>query len=174
MAEKVTKKWNSNTAKTGYNWLVMTLKWNSKCCLGGPYTLILNTTFATNNATDKECTALTLPMLRLLPSKGQGGKSFWKPCNSCHDGIHWIALTKYSQTSTHVPGFQSFFRFLHLIHKINHNVHQGLSQDLESGCLKLAVVKFWGVHIFKEDLQFTQISTINMYKFIKIMHDILM
>ena len=26
---------------------------------------------------------------------------------------------------------------------------QGLSQDLETGCLKLAVVKFWGVQIFK-------------------------
>ena len=26
---------------------------------------------------------------------------------------------------------------------------QGLSQDLERGCLKLAIVKFWGVHIFK-------------------------
>ena len=29
--------------------------------------------------------------------------------------------------------------------------HQCLSQDLETGCLKLAVVKFWGVHIFKGD-----------------------
>ena len=28
---------------------------------------------------------------------------------------------------------------------------QCLSQDLETGCLKLAVVKFWGVQIFKED-----------------------
>ena len=26
---------------------------------------------------------------------------------------------------------------------------QDLSQDLESGCLKLAIVKFWGVQIFK-------------------------
>ena len=26
-----------------------------------------------------------------------------------------------------------------------------LSQDLETGCLKLAVVKFWGVQIFKGD-----------------------
>ena len=25
-------------------------------------------------------------------------------------GIHWIALAEYSQMSTHVPGFQSFFR----------------------------------------------------------------
>ena len=28
---------------------------------------------------------------------------------------------------------------------------QCLSQDLETGCLKLAVVKFWGVQIFKGD-----------------------
>ena len=28
---------------------------------------------------------------------------------------------------------------------------QCLSQDLETGCLKLAVVKFLGVHIFKGD-----------------------
>ena len=28
---------------------------------------------------------------------------------------------------------------------------QGLSQDLETGCLKLAVVKFLGVQIFKGD-----------------------
>ena len=25
----------------------------------------------------------------------------------------------------------------------------GLSQDLETGCTKLAIVKFWGVQIFK-------------------------
>ena len=31
----------------------------------------------------------------------------------------------------------------------NEQVEQGLSQDLETGCLKLAVVKFWGVQIFK-------------------------
>ena len=31
------------------------------------------------------------------------------------------------------------------------HVGQCLSQDLETGCLKLAVVKFWGVQIFKGD-----------------------
>ena len=30
-------------------------------------------------------------------------------------------------------------------------VHQGLSQDSETGCLKLAIVKFMGVQIFKVD-----------------------
>ena len=31
----------------------------------------------------------------------------------CHVGIHCIALTKYSEMSTHVPAFQSFSAFLH-------------------------------------------------------------
>ena len=38
--------------------------------------------------------------------------------------------------------------------KIQLNIYlsmQCLSQDLETGCLKLAVVKFLGVQIFKED-----------------------
>ena len=34
---------------------------------------------------------------------------------------------------------------------IGTGTHQGLSQDLETGCLKLPIVKFLGVQIFKED-----------------------
>ena len=45
---------------------------------------------------------------------------------------------------------------------------QCLSQDLETGCLKLAVAKLLGVQIFKG-----HITTINMYKFIKIRHVII-
>ena len=30
-----------------------------------------------------------------------------------------------------------------------HYRHQGLSQDFETGCLKLAIVKFWGVQTFR-------------------------
>ena len=55
---------------------------------------------------------LTLPIQRLLSSKALGRKYFWKPSKPCHVGIHWIALAEYSQMSTHVPGFQSFFRFI--------------------------------------------------------------
>ena len=55
---------------------------------------------------------LTLPMLRLLSSKSQGHRDFWKPCKLCRGAIHWIALTEYFQMSTHSPGFPSFFRFL--------------------------------------------------------------
>ena len=50
--------------------------------------------------------------------------------------------------------------------------YQGLSQDLETGCLNLAIVKFWASK-FLRGIQYTQISTINMYRFIKIRHDIL-
>ena len=38
---------------------------------------------------------------------------FFKPSKPCHIGIRWIALDEYSQMSTHMPGFQSFFRFLY-------------------------------------------------------------
>ena len=54
------------------------------------------------------------------------------------------------------------------------HIGQCLSQDLETGCLQLAVVKFWGVQIFKGNHNILMnISTINMYKFIKIRHDII-
>ena len=56
---------------------------------------------------------LTLPMLRVLSSKAQGCKDFWKTSKPCHVGIHLKALAEYSHMSTHVPGFQSFFIILH-------------------------------------------------------------
>ena len=59
----------------------------------------------------KDMQALTLSMLRILLSKGQECKYFWKSSKPYHIGIHWIALAEYSQMSTHLPGFQSFFRF---------------------------------------------------------------
>ena len=54
---------------------------------------------------------LTLSMLKLVSSKGQGGKYFWKPSTPCHVGIHWKAVTEHSQMSTNLPGFQSFSSF---------------------------------------------------------------
>ena len=36
---------------------------------------------------------------------------FLKPSKPFHVGIHWNALAECSQMSTHIPGFQSFFRF---------------------------------------------------------------
>ena len=47
-------------------------------------------------------------------SKHKNEKIFEKPSKPCHVGIHLIAFAEYSQMSTCVPGFQSFFRFLHL------------------------------------------------------------
>ena len=38
-------------------------------------------------------------------------KIFDKPSKPCHVGIHWIALTEYSQMSTHLPEFRPFFSF---------------------------------------------------------------
>ena len=53
-------------------------------------------------------------MLRLLSSKVQGRKDVWKTSKLCHNnGTHFIALAEHSQMSTHLPGFQSFFLFLH-------------------------------------------------------------
>ena len=48
----------------------------------------------------------TLPMLRLLSSKAQGRKEFWKPSKPSHIGIHWKEIPEFSQMSTHVPGIQ--------------------------------------------------------------------
>ena len=55
----------------------------------------------------------TLPMLRLLSSNAQERKIFRKPSKSCHVGTHLKALAEYSQMSTHLSRFQSFFGFLH-------------------------------------------------------------
>ena len=54
---------------------------------------------------------VTLPMLRLLSSKAQECKDYRKLSKPCLVGIHQKVLTDYSQMSTHVPGFQSFFSF---------------------------------------------------------------
>ena len=59
-------------------------------------------------------TSLTLPMLRLLSSKAQERKDFFKSSKPCHVGIHWKALAEYSSMGTHVPRFESFYKvFLH-------------------------------------------------------------
>ena len=63
--------------------------------------------------TPVSCFDLNPFMLRLLLSEAQGCKNLWKPSKPYHVGIHWIALIECSQMSTHLLGFQSFFRFLH-------------------------------------------------------------
>ena len=66
-------------------------------------------------------------MLRLLSSNAQEHKDFWKTSEPCHTGIHWIALSEYSQMSTHLPGFQSLFSFFasFCIGQISHQQHKG-------------------------------------------------
>ena len=44
-----------------------------------------------------------------------------------------------------------FDAFIHVYGRNLEYIVQCLSQDLETGCLKLAVVKFLGVQIFKGD-----------------------
>ena len=54
-------------------------------------------------------------MLRLLSTEAQGRKDFKKSSKPCHVGIHWIALTEYSQLSTHMTGFSHFYLFPHFV-----------------------------------------------------------
>ena len=65
--------------------------------------------YSRSTGTARIQTQLTLPMLRLLQSKAQRCKEFWKPSEPCH------ALTDYSQMSTHMPEVQSFFSFFCII-----------------------------------------------------------
>ena len=57
----------------------------------------------------------------------QERKNLWKPTKPCHVGIHWIALTEYSQMSIHSPRFRGFFRIsaLFCIGKISQQQHKG-------------------------------------------------
>ena len=67
-------------------------------------------------------------MLSLLLSRTLERKDFRKPSKPCHVGVHWIALIEYFQMSTHLPGFQSFFRVFasFCIGQISHQQHKGL------------------------------------------------
>ena len=47
--------------------------------------------------------------------QAQGCKDFLNTSKPCCVGIHRIALAEYSQMSIHIPGFQSFFKFLFCI-----------------------------------------------------------
>ena len=83
-------------------------------------------------------------MLRLLSSKAQGCKNFRKTSKPCHVGIHWIALAEYSQMSTYVPGFQSFFRFFasFCIGQINH-WHMGTHMRVLSESFQMNTNMTW-------------------------------
>ena len=87
---------------------------------------------------------LTLPMLRLLSPRVQGCKDFYKQSKPCHIGFHWIALTEYSQMSTHFPGFQTFFSFFasFCIGQISHQQATGPLMCLERFCLRKAMFPY--------------------------------
>ena len=96
-------------------------------------------------------TTLTLPMLRLLSSKEQGCKDFWKLSKPCHVVIHYIALTEYSQMSTHMPGFRSFVIFLRhfeLAKLATSSIRMNPSNLVQSTMLRLLSSKEQGCKCF--------------------------
>ena len=69
---------------------------------------------------------LTFLLLRLLLSRAQEHKYFWKTPKPYHVGIHWIALTEFSQMNTICQGFSQFLGFLIILYsQINHHQHKG-------------------------------------------------
>ena len=63
-----------------------------------------------------------------------------KPSKPCHVGIHWIAFTEYSQMSTHMPGFHSFFMFVCIIlywPHLSHRQHKGKLTSNHHLCMSL-------------------------------------
>ena len=63
----------------------------------------------------------------LLLSNAQKSKKLWKSSKACHVGIHLKALIEYFHMSTHLPGFQSFFRYFAYfgIGQISHQQNKG-------------------------------------------------
>ena len=76
-----------------------------------------------------------------------------------HDTSYkWSLLESFACSLLQVPLFSNHNILFVLdasicrcVRYFNHPLHQCLSQDLETGCLKLAVVKYLGVQIFKGD-----------------------
>ena len=52
-------------------------------------------------------------------------------------------------------------------------MHQGLSQDLENGCQKLAIVNIVGILSLKGNNNILTFKHLNMYLHIEIRHDLL-
>ena len=123
-------KWNNT-----FSWCICRWFWRANqrcsclsCCRGSLWSattsrmrqvlqlLVINREFTS---------VLTLPMIGLLSSTSQGCKYFWKPSKPFHVGVHKIALTEYSQMSTHE--FQSLFCCFasFCICKISHLQHKG-------------------------------------------------
>ena len=81
-----------------YAWiltLLFNLNWKiSNSCLLINYTY--NNTIQFKRLSNSEATFVQITRMQRLT----------KTLKPCHVGIHWIALTEYSQMHTHMPGFQ--------------------------------------------------------------------
>ena len=113
---------------------------------------------------------LTLPMLRLRSFKAQGGKDLWKSSKPCHVGIQWIALAEFSQMSTHLPGFQSFFRVFasFCIGQSSQEQHKGLvkAQVLTQSCWKFLMSSVvWTYGTFENNIGINH--KLEYYKYLK-------
>ena len=90
-------------------------------------------------------------MLRLLSSEAQECNNFSKPSKPYHVGINLKALPEYSQMSTHVPGFQSYFSVFFAsfcIGKVSHQQHKG------KGWIPLNIallVEWWLILLIQND-----------------------
>ena len=87
----------------------------------------------------------------------------WQLCSS-----FWQVSLKYNMSGM----LRRFIEHWWKLYRLAHTVNQCLCQDLET--VKLAeLCKICGRPNFAGGSQYTHISTINMYKFIKIRHDII-
>ena len=75
-------------------------------------------------------------------------KQYFKTVDGETD-FHMRTTPQLAFKSLHIYSHQSYFSGYICI--LSNHLDQRLSQDLEAGCLKLAVGKFWGVQIFKGD-----------------------
>ena len=98
------------------------------------YTLMYGTLKKGYQVSFSDRFALTLPMLRLLPSKAQGLQTFFLKNNLNPIMLVFIGqlLLNNSHMSTHVPGFQSFFRIFasFCIGQISYQQHKGLKNTV--------------------------------------------
>ena len=70
-------------------------------------------------------------------------------------------LGNYSAIASQNPKLKFFHRNFYLSKKKVFSLNQGISQDVETGCLKLAIVKILGVQYLKGDQWTTIYSYFN-------------
>ena len=90
-----------------------------------------------------------------------GRKDFRQSSKPCHFGIHCITLVEYSQMITHVPGFQSLFRFLH---------HFVLAKLATSSSIRVKLVAFAFIRSFSQRSIHCSSRTLAEISFILLLH----